>query len=433
MPPRRGAAAPAAPPSDLGAGAPSDLGAGAPSSLLDLVTARRWAAARALAASLPPLSAALLATSALPGREGENALHVALELRAPPALCAALARAAPRLLLGRLRGAFFARDPPLGDYPLALAAALGRADAVEALLGAGADALAQDARGRTALHVAVLHARLGAARALARAAPLLWAVVDAAGYDPLVTAARLDSAAGTATFLALLDARRSLKWRFANAACWGYELDGLDDVAGDAARGGAAAGAARASVALREYPHDAASPAAPPAPRPPPPKQWPRASLLEMIAREGVHRAEGVCATPFVARLVDAKWKMYAARGVRSALAATVVFLAAITAVAALHAAPREPGAPSRLPRALAAAGFGAAAACDAGAGAGAGAGACALLVGAEAAVLAGAALRASLHARQFLTWRARNERPADGASYAHFFRDAQGAATSTR
>ena len=170
------------------------------------------------------------------GHEGENCLHIALKSKDAPldfitelVECArdrppTEGRASSKLR--RVDG-----DDTFGEYPLSLAAALGRADAVGTLLTAGADAIAQDSKGFTVMHIAVKYSSSAVIRLLAMRAPELWDIVNDRGYCPIVYAASLDTAEGTKVFEELLELRRIRKRRFANTTSWLYPLASIDEVA----------------------------------------------------------------------------------------------------------------------------------------------------------------------------------------------------------
>ena len=240
---------------------------------------------------------------------GENALHMAIaqrekapspsggsSLRVIRWLCAQC----PPLVQGRATGSFFQKSLytdqrsddtcDWGEYPLSFAVSLNEPEMVSFLVrDAGADMLAQDSKGNTALHAAVINkvsthmihllrdlfcalamhpCRPGAAAApeAASAAPpaslfpalrysaqvlptphipgggesqrvdfpiTLDRVVNNDGLTPLMLAALLDTETTTAIFSGMvnhLKFGRGISWNYAHVTCFAFSLEAIDDV-----------------------------------------------------------------------------------------------------------------------------------------------------------------------------------------------------------
>ena len=343
------------------------------------------------------------------GHEGENCLHIALKCNAPLSFIRELVVNSPRdcsPTRGRAESKIHREtgDESFGEYPLSLAAALGKTDAVSMLLNVGADALAQDKEGLTVMHIAVKYASLDVIRLLAMRAPELWNIASARGYCPIVFAASLDTALGTKMFENMLELRRIRKRRFANTTSWLYPLAGIDEVA---------TADSRSAVLDKEGVLRA-------------PKK--SHSLLDMLSENNLRSSEGVCKTDFVKRLVEFKWTSYGERRIRRFRHATYIYLIALTIVALLHASPAADGAPHllRADSLLFLSGFGQSSVCSAGDGS---AWLCTSLIGAEMLVLLGAAARALLHIRRFRAWRAKRSPKSLLSDYVEHFRNSFGAA----
>lgn len=237
---------------------------------------------------------------------GENALHMAIAQREKKAspdgtslrvirwLCAQC----PPLVQGRATGSFFQKSRytdqrsddtcDWGEYPLSFAVSLNEPAIVCFLVrDAGADMLAQDTQGNTALHAAVINrvsahmihllrdlfcalamhpCRPGAAAApeAAPPAPLFPAlrysaqelptphtcpagspaqrvdypitldrVVNNEGLTPLMLAALLDTETTTAIFSGMINHLkfgRGISWNYAHVTCFAFSLEAIDDV-----------------------------------------------------------------------------------------------------------------------------------------------------------------------------------------------------------
>jgi hypothetical protein len=227
--------------------------------------------------------------------DGENALHMVIahrpkDLEMIEWLCAEC----PELVQGRAVGKFFCDSPytddrkddtcPWGEYPLSFAAALNEPEIIKFLVQrAGADMLAQDSDGNTALHTAVKNK---ASESTIRLLRELWAafvndelrapdksgetflkplkpsndmfptlrwgdalssnldrkrvrqvaledVVNSKGLTPIMLAATLDSKRSTEMFEILIKGEafvRGLSWNYAHVNSWAHPLRGIDDI-----------------------------------------------------------------------------------------------------------------------------------------------------------------------------------------------------------
>ena len=215
--------------------------------------------------------------------DGENALHMVIAHR-PKTLEMVrwLCTACPALVQGRAVGTFFRDSPyadhrnddtcPWGEFPLSFAVALNEPAIIRFLVAeAGADMLAQDSNGHTALHTAVKNkASVQTIRLLrelwvaSRQQPDFYAnllppstalfpelrwrrellspdlrelalddVVNNEGLTAVLLAAKLDSEPSTRIFQALTDGLyhgRGISWTYAHVTCFAYPLKGLDDI-----------------------------------------------------------------------------------------------------------------------------------------------------------------------------------------------------------
>lgn len=215
--------------------------------------------------------------------DGENALHMVIAHR-PKNLDMVrwLCTECPALVQGRAVGKFFLDSPyddhrsddtcPWGEYPLSFAVALNEPSIIKFLVDeAGADMLAQDSNGNTALHTAVKNkASVNTVRLLrelwvaSRQQPDFYAniipqtnaifpelrwkrdlhlenltdlalddVVNSAGLTAVMLSAKLDSEESTRMFEVLADGLyfgRGISWMYAHVTCFAYPLKGLDDI-----------------------------------------------------------------------------------------------------------------------------------------------------------------------------------------------------------
>jgi ankyrin repeat protein len=207
---------------------------------------------------------------------GENVLHMAIANDFPLPVLQDLVARSPSLVNGRADGDFFRPGEPgvrcaWGELPLSFAVCLNKPAAVRFLVEkAGADLLAKDTDGNTALHFAVIYARkemvdlldrlwqavqarrkLNAARAAESLAPVpppkdaiappfeyagpaavstdfrLGQATNNDGHTPLVLAAKRGDAE---MFNIMWQNARTVAWSYAHVTSFMYPLEHVDDI-----------------------------------------------------------------------------------------------------------------------------------------------------------------------------------------------------------
>ena len=309
--------------------------------------------------------------------EGQNALHIFIAQRKrsaarwePLSQISWLLRLPdkslfPELLRGRATGSFFQpsrytdfrKDDTAswGEFPLSFAASLMDREMVTFLCECQADLLAQDSRGNTALHCALLNGYPSVPMCLEMVFLLreqwflhshrytgckhlnLDQVVNLDGLTPLMLASSLDTEVGAAFFKGLLehdDYGRGAVSEYGHVQTFFYPLEGLDDVfdIANAAAVKKGEGSERGKWLANDLPKHTALRLGASLP-----KLWPRHTLLELVARLDLKESRGVFALEFVERLLESKWLMYGCAVVLYDLFTSLALLSLLTWVVILR------------------------------------------------------------------------------------------------
>lgn len=202
---------------------------------------------RRIMSEFPELFTAIYDNSISPQHDlyhGENCLHIAI-VKNDLTSFRFLAERCPDLFNQRATGSFFQHPNPcyFGEYALSFAVSCDRIEMVRHLVEKGADMLARDSLGNTALHMCVLHGRLdmfdslmelwkhkclksrGADGKSLHALDELMQQTNTEGLTPFTLAAQLGR---HELFLHVLNQRKQTQWEYGPIKCQLYSIRELD-------------------------------------------------------------------------------------------------------------------------------------------------------------------------------------------------------------